>query len=109
MKMRKFGCLSALLLLNLTEPMLAQATLPDAMVGQQLATRLCSSCHATDPGGAAVTRTDIPSFVSIARGPNATGERLAGKIIIPHPAMPGIPLTRAELRDLIAYIMSLKS
>lgn len=104
----KTRCLFALSLLTLAEPALAQAVLPDPMVGQQLARRLCSSCHATDSEGSAVTRADIPSFASIARGPNATPEQLAGKIIIPHPSMPGIPLTRAELRDVIGYILSLK-
>ena len=78
------------------------------MAGQELAVRLCSSCHATDPEGQAATRGDVPSFLAIARSPNVTAERLAGSIIIPHPAMPSVPLTRAEIRDLIAYILSLK-
>jgi cytochrome c1 len=34
--------------------------------------------------------------------------RLAGAITLPHPAMPGVPLTDAELRDIVAYIASLK-
>ena len=108
MKTQMIGSLSAIFLCALAEPVLAQAAPPDPLVGRELAGRLCSSCHATDPEGAAVTRTDIPSFASIARSPNATAERLAGSIIIPHPAMPGIALTRAEIRDLIAYILSLK-
>jgi hypothetical protein len=37
-----------------------------------------------------------------------TAERLAGAIIVPHPAMPGVQLTAAEIRDVVAYILSLK-
>jgi hypothetical protein len=44
----------------------------------------------------------------IGNRPGVTAEHLAGKIIIPHPAMPGVPLTSAEIRDIVAYIMSLK-
>jgi hypothetical protein len=53
-------------------------------------------------------RVDVPSFPAIANRPGATAERLAGKIIVPHPAMPGVPLTVSEIRDIVTYIMSLK-
>jgi hypothetical protein len=39
---------------------------------------------------------------------DTTPERLAGRIIIPHPPMTATQLTVAEMRDIIAYIMSLK-
>jgi mono/diheme cytochrome c family protein len=86
---------------------LAQSGPPDAQNGLVLAERLCATCHAVAPE-AAVGRPDVPGFAVIAKAPNTTPERLAGAIILPHPAMPGVPLTRAELRDVIAYIMSLK-
>jgi cytochrome c len=50
----------------------------------------------------------VPSFPSIANRPGASAEHLAGRIIVPHPAMPGVPLTRAEIQDIVAYIVSLK-
>jgi hypothetical protein len=53
-------------------------------------------------------RADVPSFPSIAGRSGATAEVLAGRIIIPHPAMPGMPLTAAEIRDVVAYILSFK-
>jgi mono/diheme cytochrome c family protein len=49
-----------------------------------------------------------PSFTVIAKLPDLTPERLVGAIIIPHPPMPGIPLTTSEIRDVVAYIMSLR-
>jgi hypothetical protein len=39
----------------------------------------------------------------------ASAQQLAGRIIVPHPAMPGVPLTLNEIRDLVTYIMSLKA
>ena len=85
-----------------------QAGIPDPTSGRDVAGRLCSSCHATDPAAASIPRADVPPFASIANRPGMTEERLAGAIIIPHPAMPGVPLTRAEIRDIIAYIVSLR-
>jgi cytochrome c len=86
----------------------AQNGPPDISGGRELAERLCAICHAVTPEPASGGRPDVPSFAAVAKSPNATPERLAGAIILPHPAMPGVPLTRAEIRDIIAYIMSLK-
>jgi hypothetical protein len=51
---------------------------------------------------------DVPSFPAIANRPGASAEHIAGRIIVPHPPMPGIPLTSAEIRDIVAYILTLK-
>ena len=80
----------------------------DAGRGRELAVRLCVQCHAIDRQSSGAVRADVPSFPSIAGRAGATAEFLAGRIIIPHPAMPGIPLTAAEIRDVVAYILSLK-
>jgi mono/diheme cytochrome c family protein len=85
----------------------AQIAAPDAPKGHELAARLCSVCHAVTPGSAS-GRPDVPSFAVIAKLPNLTPERLVGAIILPHPPMPGVPLTTAEIRDIVAYIMSLR-
>ena len=77
--------------------------------GAELARKLCSNCHGTDAAGTGVSRTaEVPSFAAIAANPRTTPERLASAIILPHPEMPGIGLTRAETRAIIDYIMSLK-
>ena len=82
---------------------------PDAKTGKKLAEKLCSGCHivgekATGPSVSA----DVPSFKAIANVPGQTSERIAGRIVIPHPVMPKIQLTRLEIGDLAAYIMSLR-
>jgi|RhiMetdeSRZDD1v2_1073273.scaffolds.fasta_scaffold860312_2 cytochrome c len=77
--------------------------------GHELAARLCSNCHVTDVGRqTGPTLADVPSFAVIANRANVTAESLAGKIIVPHPAMPGVQLTTAEIRDVVAYILSLR-
>jgi hypothetical protein len=53
-------------------------------------------------------RADVPGFPSIANRPGVTAQGLAGAIIVPHPAMPGVQLSVQELRDIVAYILSLK-
>ena len=73
-----------------------------------IAVKLCSNCHAVEPAGTTIPRADVPSFSAIANGPTGTPERLASAIIIPHPAMPDVALTRAEIQAVIGYIISLK-
>jgi mono/diheme cytochrome c family protein len=89
-------------------PTQAQMGLADAKRGQELSQRACSNCHAVVPGSASTVNADVPTFAAIASDPATTAERLAGRIIVPHPPMPKVQLTVAEMRDIIAYILSLK-
>jgi cytochrome c len=86
----------------------AQPGPADARRGYELSARLCTNCHAVDRQTSNSMRADVPSFPTIASRPGANAEHLAGRIIIPHPAMPGVPLTIAEIRDIVAYIASLR-
>lgn len=81
---------------------------PDAARGKELAARSCSSCHLTGPDATGPAVPNVPPFSAIANFPGQTAERIAGKIIIPHPFMPTLNLTIREVRDLSAYILSLK-
>jgi cytochrome c len=80
----------------------------DPRRGHEIAARVCTNCHVIDRQTSSPVRVDVLSFPAIANRPGATAEHLAGKIIIPHPAMPGVPLTVSEIRDVVAYIVSLK-
>jgi cytochrome c len=94
--------------ISATGPASAQVGLADATRGQELAASLCSGCHIVSPGSASTANPDIPTFAAIAGRGDTTPERLAGRIIVPHPPMPNTQLTMAEIRDIIAYIMTLK-
>ena len=87
---------------------LAQLGRADPQHGQELAARLCVNCHVIDKHPTTQMRTDVPSFPVIASRDGATAEYIAGRIVVPHPAMPGVSLTAAEIRDIVSYIISLK-
>jgi mono/diheme cytochrome c family protein len=79
---------------------------PSAEAGLRLARTMCSSCHMVELG-AATALADVPPFMEIARKPGQTSQRLQGFMIAPHPPMPTLQLTRQNLKDLAAYILSL--
>jgi len=100
--------LRVVMLIALTTPGFAQGVPGDARRGHELAARLCTNCHAIERSPAASVQADVPSFPTIANRADTTAEHLAGRIIVPHPAMPGVPLTASEIRDIVAYILSLQ-
>jgi len=51
---------------------------------------------------------DVPTFTSIARRLPNDAEVLAAFIIDPHPPMPDLGLSREDIRDVLAYIATLK-
>ncbi len=76
--------------------------------GKALGERVCSNCHlVSDQQAKAVA--DVPSFREIANKPNLTEGEIMARIVIPKHPMPVIPLTKHELEDLAAYIVSLRS
>jgi cytochrome c len=82
---------------------------PDAKTGHEIAGKLCVSCHIIGSEAASATMpADVPTFEVIANQPGQTAEKIAGRIVIPHPPMPTIDLTRQEIGDVAAYIMSLR-
>lgn len=82
---------------------------PDAKAGQEIASKLCSGCHIVEAKAAnAAVPADVPSFAAIANKPGQTAETIAGRIVVPHPPMPTINLTREEIGDVAAYILTLR-
>jgi mono/diheme cytochrome c family protein len=80
---------------------------PDPEYGETLAQRLCSNCHLVNNAQEQVN-VDVPSFHEIANRQGQTEGSIMAKIVIPKHPMPVIPITKSELNDLAAYIMSLK-
>ena len=92
-----------------TSPALSQSVNTDPSRGRELSVSLCATCHNVDASPGNIAKSDISSFYSIANRPEQSQERLAGAIIFPHPEMPKVSFTNRELRDVIAYIMSLRT
>jgi mono/diheme cytochrome c family protein len=93
----------------IASPAPAQSVGADPGRGRELSERLCSTCHIVDASPGNIAKSDVSSFFSIANRPEQSQERLAGAIIFPHPAMPNVSFTNSELRDVIAYIISLRT
>ena len=83
------------------------ASAADAANGERLATRWCSSCHLIAPGQTKAT-TDVPTFSEIAHKPGIDAQNIAYFLLVPHPRMPDMSLTRNEAQDIAAYITSLR-
>lgn len=82
-------------------------TAPDPVHGMSLAQRLCSTCHVVS-SEQVHANADIPSFREIANKQGQTEGSIMAKIIIPKHPMPVIPITKSELEDISAYIISLR-
>jgi mono/diheme cytochrome c family protein len=82
---------------------------PDPKSGKTIAEKLCVGCHIVgeEASGASVP-ADVPSFTRIASKPGQTAQAIAGAIVVPHPPMPQIQLTREEIGDIAAYILTLR-
>lgn len=78
--------------------------------GLKLAQTLCQNCHLLP--GAETNNTvtvGIPSLSGIANRPGQTGLAIEGTLIKPHAPMPDMKLSNQEIRDLIAFIDSLRT
>ena len=84
---------------------LAQDGRGDIAAGRRLAQQWCSSCHQIAPFGVGGL---APTFPQVAMLPSTTALSLKVFLQTSHVNMPNIVLTRSEINDLVAYILSLK-
>jgi mono/diheme cytochrome c family protein len=84
-----------------------ESKVPDVANGKALADKLCVACHAVD-GPSPSGHADVPSFKAAANREGQTAETLTTWLIAPHPPMPNPNLTRAEIRDIGGYVLSLR-
>jgi mono/diheme cytochrome c family protein len=88
-------------------PGLAASAAGDAANGKRLATQWCASCHLVSAEQATAT-TEAPPFASMAQRPPEAIAGLEAFLAEPHAPMPQLNLARNEIRDLVAYIVSLR-
>ena len=81
----------------------------DAATGRQIAERWCAACHIVSPEQTSGI-ADVLTFKAIAEktGDHIGQRQLAAFLTDPHPVMPNYSLTNSEIRDLVAYISSLR-
>jgi len=96
------------LLATLATPALAQPEPGDAQAGRGLAANWCANCHRIAPGGPGPATDVAASFASIAAMPSTTSMSLRVFLQTPHAGMPDYRLTREQLDDVVAYLLSLR-
>jgi mono/diheme cytochrome c family protein len=98
---------AALLSLTFFASPTGAASAADAANGKKLAERWCASCHvvaASQQRG----NTQAPPFSEVAKKPHIDAPMIALFLLVPHPKMPDMNLSRFEAGDIAAYIASLK-
>jgi len=100
------SCLAAIgLALTAALPAAALAV-GDVAQGWVLAEQWCAACHAI--GGTAVLADTPPAFEVIVGERGRDADWIAAWLVAPHPNMPDLSLTGAEIDALIAYMESLR-
>jgi mono/diheme cytochrome c family protein len=89
-------------------PALAQQLPGDPDAGRAFAQRLCADCHVIGDRSTGRAPEGAPSFPSIATGSTTTELGLRTFLEKPHRGMPNLALTRREIDDAIAFILSLR-
>jgi mono/diheme cytochrome c family protein len=86
----------------------AQEDLGDAEAGFAFASRVCASCHAVGREQSMWPVLPGPRFEDVANTPGMTATALFVWMRTSHPTMPNLILEPADLRNVVAYILSLK-
>ncbi|CAA2139228.1 Cytochrome c-552 [Hyphomicrobium sp. ghe19] len=89
------------------QPGAIQAKKPDPENGRAVARALCTNCHLIGDQPNSAVNADVPSFVAISNIHDQSVERISNWLLNSHGSMPNAHLTRKELGDVAAYIMSL--
>ena len=80
----------------------------DAATGRYLAETWCSACHVVSQTTQHGASNGAATFAAIARMKSTTPLSLRAFLQTPHSQMPDLHLSRNEIDDLTAYILSLR-
>jgi hypothetical protein len=81
----------------------------DVQQGRQLALDVCASCHAVRAGQTQSPLATAPSFEEIAHTPGMTPAALTFWLTAQsHPTMPNLILSPQQVRNVSAYLLSLR-
>lgn len=102
-----FSLVATPLLAALMAPTALAQDIGDATTGDKLAETWCSNCHVVVPTARRGSSNGAPTFSAIARMTSTPPLSLRAFLQTPHNRMPDLQLSRNEIDDLIAYILSL--
>ncbi len=81
----------------------------DAAKGHEFVRKNCTPCHSVEQGEPARSVHTAPSFQAVADTPGMTSLALTAWFLTPHPTMPNLVIATRDVRDINAYILSLKT
>lgn len=100
--------LSSLMLLACPSHQVRAQEIGDVSAGRHLAETWCASCHVVTAKADSGTSNGAPTFVAIGRMPSTTYLSMRAFLQTPHGRMPDLHLSRDEVDDLTAYLLSLR-
>ena len=100
--------LAATVLLGLAHGRAVAQEPGDSAAGRVLAQKWCSSCHVVEADQKIGSSTGAPTFAAVARMKAITRLSLRVFFQTPHERMPDLHLSRDEVDDVSAYILSLR-
>jgi cytochrome c len=103
MQPRLIGRLAVITAIFMTSAVQAQ----DISAGKQIAQTWCSGCHQVDRQERKTGNDAVPSFPSVAQMNSTTAMSLSAFLSTPHGRMPDYALSRTEIQNVSAYILSL--
>lgn len=107
-QIRKMKWLFWLIPILLSSSVAAQDVSGDPALGRALALRSCAGCHAVAQGQAKPATDAAPAFITLARDPAVTAERLRAFLGTPHARMPAVILSKQELEHVVVYILGMR-
>jgi mono/diheme cytochrome c family protein len=87
---------------------LAQSLAGNPLLGRQVATTICASCHQVVSEEKPTRPQSPPSFLDIAKTASTTALSLKVFLRSNHMEMPNLIISNSDTDDVIAYILSLK-
>ena len=87
----------------------AAAQNADIEAGAAYAEQVCAACHAVLAGETYSPLPEATPFQTVANAPGMTEMALTVWLQTSHPTMPNIILEQDDLRNVVAYIRSLKT
>ena len=101
--------LAATILALVAAPCGAHAqTAGDAAKGHEYVQQICSECHAIEKGRRPSPNGQAPNFETIAKTPGMTAIALTAVLRTPHRNMPNIIIANEDIRNVVAYVLSLQ-
>ncbi len=95
-------------LITVTTGLVQAQNVPERLKGAAFAQQICAECHAVHAGQPRSPNGQAPTFETVAKTPGMTAIALTAILRTSHRNMPNIVLADDDLRNVIAYILTLK-